>query len=467
MPSPRSSSQDLTRLLNSLRQPICILDDERRIVFANRACARWLEVQPADLGGQVARHQSGASERIEQAADAICPPPEVLHGRRVNAIVAKPGGQTQISQHQAEFIPLRGEGDEPAGVLVLIDALPLPHDDRTRGASPAVDEAEQLHGLIRRFRGEMAHAHQLERLVGNSPAMARVRAQVKMAAASSGTVLLVGPSGIGRQHIARTIHFAQPSAGAFLIVSCSALPAEQVRTTLGSLMNRHAQPDATSVTAILLADIHVLPPEVQPELARWLAAGPRGIRFMATSAEPIHGLAGSRKLQAELAHLVSTLVIELPPLAQRRGDIPLIAQLLLEDLNAQSDKQLRGFATDAMDKLAEYDWPGQIDELAAIVREAFQQAEGFEITSADLPKRLRQAAEAARFPRQRAEPIDLEKFLARVETELIERAMRQAKGNKTQAARLLGLNRPRLYRRMLQLGLERGDIDEPDDTSSQ
>ena len=105
----------------------------------------------------------------------------------------------------------------------------------------------------------------------------------------------------------------------------------------------------------------------------------------------------------------------------------------------------------------EYAWPGQIDELAAVVREAATQAEESEIRAADLPKRLRHAAEAVRYTRQPAEPIDLEQFLARVEKELIERALREAKGNKSQAARLLGLTRPRLYRRMVQLGLERGE----------
>src|SRR5262249_32291990 len=151
--------------------------------------------------------------------------------------------------------------------------------------------------------------------------------------------------------------------------------------------------------------IHAVPADVQPELARWLAASSLGIRFMATSAEQTGELVASGNLRSDLAHLTSTLVIELPPLVQRREDIPLIAQLLLEDLNGQSEKQLRGFAPEAMDQLVQYDWPGQIDELSAIAREAFERSEGFEVTPADLPKRLRQAAEAARFTRQPAQPI--------------------------------------------------------------
>jgi hypothetical protein len=88
------------------------------------------------------------------------------------------------------------------------------------------------------------------------------------------------------------------------------------------------------------------------------------------------------------------------------------------------------------------------------VAEAFSKAEGFEIAAADLPRRLVHAAEAARRPQRADEPIVMAEFLTGIERELIERALKQAKGNKARAARLLGLTRPRLYRRMVQLGLE-------------
>ncbi len=184
-----------------------------------------------------------------------------------------------------------------------------------------------------------------------------------------------------------------------------------------------------------------------------LDTGPQNLRVISTARERLETLVARGTFPAELAQRLSTLVIDLPPLTERREDIPLLAQSFLEDLNSQGGKQLRGFASDAMDRLALYDWPGQVDELSALVREAFGQAEGFEIKSQDLSKKLQFAAEAARYPRPAPEIIDLEKFLTQVETKLIQRALQQAKGNKSQAARLLGITRPRLYRRMVQLGL--------------
>jgi len=195
-----------------------------------------------------------------------------------------------------------------------------------------------------------------------------------------------------------------------------------------------------------------LPAEVQSELAGHLKNG-APLRIVATSTAPLDELAAKDQFRVDLAHLLSTVVIHLPPLAERREDIPLLAQAFVEELNAAGGKQLRGFSPEALDSLAAYPWPGNIDELAAIVRESHANAETAQIGPADLPQRIHLAAAAGRMPRRGPAPIDLEKFLAEVERELISRAMRLAKGNKTKAARLLSLTRPRLYRRMVQLGM--------------
>src|SRR4029079_12741339 len=175
-------------------------------------------------------------------------------------------------------------------------------------------------------------------------------------------------------------------------------------------------------TTILLADIDALSSELHHEFAKWLTAEPKNLRVLATAREPLGELARRGAFRAELAELLGTLIIDIPPLARRREDIPLLAQMLLEEVNGQSTKQLRGFSPEALDRLVQYDWPGEVDELAAIVRESCAAAEGGEATSDDLPTRLRLAAEAAGFPRKRVEPIELEKLLARIETELIQRA---------------------------------------------
>jgi DNA-binding NtrC family response regulator len=136
-----------------------------------------------------------------------------------------------------------------------------------------------------------------------------------------------------------------------------------------------------------------------------------------------------------------------------------LAQLSLEQANARGSKQVGRFAEEALDALAAYPWRRNLDELDEIVRQAHANAQGPQVTLDDLPPRIRLAADAAAHPRPPVETIVLEEFLADIERELIERALAQAKGNKTQAAQLLGLTRPRLYRRLVQLGLAGDEAD--------
>jgi DNA-binding NtrC family response regulator len=455
----RAFGHEFLRLLAQIVAPVYVLDEQRRIVFLNQAAAAWLGVEPEQLIGRACRYQSGDADPLSALADALCPPPEVFQGHKACGTIVKPSPDGSSDPRHAEFIPLPGEADRCLGVLAIVRREPAPHDSHSLSALPP--ESHQLHQLLQKLRHESARQHQSDRLVGTSAAMARVREQIKLAAAGASAVLIVGPSGIGKRHVAGTIHAAaipqSSQPGARVPISCGALPADQLRSTISTFLQRCRTSAETLSATLLLVDVDRLPTEIQSDLVHCLDGAPENLRIISTASDPLDDLANRDAFHSELAHRLSTLVIELPPLADRREDIPLLAQQLLENLNAGGGKQLRGFATDAMDRLVLYDWPGQIDELAAVVRQAFSQAEGFEITAADLPKQLRLAAEAARHPRPKTETIDLEKFLTRVELELIERALKQAKGNKSQAARLLGITRPRLYRRMVQLGLATGD----------
>jgi DNA-binding NtrC family response regulator len=185
-----------------------------------------------------------------------------------------------------------------------------------------------------------------------------------------------------------------------------------------------------------------------------LAKRPFPRRLISTAAASIAELSQRGKFRADLASHLATIVIHLPPLKERIEDLPQLAQIFLEDCNRRGAKQVAAFTPESLDRLDAYPWPGNLDELAAIVATAHQNAAETEIKPEELPEQIRLAAQAATHPRKAEEPIQLDEFLERVERELIRRAIARAKGNKTKAARLLGLTRPRLYRRMIQLGLE-------------
>ena len=230
-----------------------------------------------------------------------------------------------------------------------------------------------------------------------------------------------------------------------------------VYSTVTALASGGPFGEQSGASTLLLSGVDVLPSDVQAELATIFTGKPFPLRLIATAEHPLEELVRRREYRADLAAGLSTITIELPPLAERREDLPLLAQLFLEDANARSAGQLAGFTPEALDRLDAYPWPGNLDELAQVVAEAHRQAEGPEIGPDDLPRKIHLAAEAAAHPRRTEETIVLDDFLARVQRELIVRAMARAKGNKALAARLLGLTRPRLYRRLVQLGLEEDD----------
>jgi DNA-binding NtrC family response regulator len=232
------------------------------------------------------------------------------------------------------------------------------------------------------------------------------------------------------------------------------LDADLLRSALAALVARRASSENGSRGSVLLGDVDQASPEAQADLARLLHARLFPLRLLATSRRPLSEMAGEGAYREDLAAILSTLVIVLPPLAKRRGDLPLLVQLFLEEASASTGKQLAGFTAEAMDWLAAYTWPGNLDELIQVVRESHQRAEGTEIGADDLPQQIRLALRASARPRRPEETIELDEFLRRVERELVGRAMARAKGNKTKAARLLGMTRPRLYRRLVQLGLE-------------
>jgi transcriptional regulator with PAS, ATPase and Fis domain len=452
----RVHAAELIKLLESASQPLYVLDDALTIVYLNEACRTWLGAVSDDLVGQACTYQSGEDPSAPfaaalAAAAGLCPPPAVLEGREVSAGVTYLAEEKTLFR-RARFVPLAWADGPAIGILALVsnqDSAEPPAE-----SAPAEgDDSQYLHLQLQQFRGQRRLLYRARSVIGASPAIRRAAAQSQIAVSNRASVLIVGPSGSGRRHLAEAIHYGNPAAatGPLLPLECGLLDAELLRATL-----RRA-PAAGEDGTLLLCDADRLPADAQAPLAAALSSPGFAWRVIATSAAPLVALPRGQ-FREDLAAMLSTIVIELPPLAARRGDVPLLAQAILEEQNSHGGKQLGGFAPDALDRLAAYPWPGNVAEMAEVVSAAHARAAGSLVVRADLPDRLHAAAESAARPRRRDEPIQLDEFLARIERELIHRALARSRGNKAKAARLLGLNRPRLYRRMVQLGLiEKGD----------
>jgi DNA-binding NtrC family response regulator len=447
-----TTATDLARLLDDGAAPLYVLDEDRRIIYCNAACAEWVGVAPDDLiGHQCNYHAPGAQGGPAAVAVGLCPPPQVFSGHAQAAVVncARPDGR--LVDRRGYFLPLAEGQDESAPVIAILE---------TRDCSPDAAQDDQnadahLHEQVRRFRHQTAGRFAPESLIGNNPLVVRARLQIELAARTGAGAMIVGPSGSGKDHAARAIHYCQAAPGLLVPLDCGVLETNVLRSTLRTLVARGAvrPPGGT----VVLEDVNCMPVEAQQEMFEILCSGTLNMRLIATSEVPLAELVAQGRFSHALACALSTLLIELPPLAERLDDLPLLAQAILEDVNSTSYRQLSGFTPEALDQLAAYSWPGNIDELAAVVRGTHEKAESSEVAPHDLPKWIHWAADAASQPARADESIVLVDFLNRVEKELIARAMRRARGNKSKAAKLLGLTRPRLYRRLVQLGLEQPD----------
>jgi DNA-binding NtrC family response regulator len=279
---------------------------------------------------------------------------------------------------------------------------------------------------------------------------------VQLAIDSAFSVLIDGQSGTGRDFIARTIHNrGGVPFGPLLALACGTLSAELLNSTLDAAVRNHPMRSPTSAPTgtLLLTEIDALPRECHLEFARLLAPSRTSLRIISTCTQPLSVLADGRAFPPALAFALSAIEICLPALAERKQDLPLLAQAFLEESNAAGGKQVSGFLPEALDLMTAYAWPGNLDELASSVQEAHERTAGVKISPRDLPKSVVLSVEAAARPRKAEDVIDLVSFLERVERELIERALARAKGNKSRAAKMLGMTRPKLYRRLEQLKL--------------
>jgi transcriptional regulator of aromatic amino acid metabolism len=502
---PRPSVKQLARLLDAVAVPIYIVDAHGRLAYVNAACAQWLVCDGAQLIGQSCRYHSPeveaspelggdpetSSPTPSQLAVALCPPPDLVGVRTAEVVCPRPQGPP--SCRRALFIRLADEAGGASGpVLAVLDSA-----DRDEGASPplgsgnpgsaadsggtakrgsAADrggavvpagagiaagtgglallggtETDDLHARVARYRAAHRSQFGLERFIGNSAAIRRVRAQISLAASTQAPVNIAGPPGSGREHAARTIHYQRcPDGRGIVPLSCRVLAGELLLSTLENLRPAPGASGHDVAVSLVLNDVDELSADDQRQLAA-LLPHLRVERLYATSRVPLMELAARGAFQASLAAALSTLVIDIPPLAQRADDIPLLAQMCVENLNAVGGRQRSGFTPEALDALCLYEWPGDVAELIDVVRSAHERATAARIAVPDLPPAVR-GESLVRKPRS-AEPIRMSELLARAEREIIRRALRMARGNKTRAARLVGMSRPKFYRRLEQLGL--------------
>jgi DNA-binding NtrC family response regulator len=214
-------------------------------------------------------------------------------------------------------------------------------------------------------------------------------------------------------------------------------------------------PDASGWGTLFLREPARLDMESQRRLNRYLRDRPAhdDRRVVAASARDLRSLAQHGEFLPELLDQLGTLAIEAPPLRERPEDVPVLAQLALEDCNAEGGKQVATIQHSVLQILQGYTWPGNVGQLREVIRVAHARAEGVELRPEDLPLIVQQGTGPGRPTPRAPRPLPLDELLAEAEKRIVQLALRDAGGNVTQAAARLGISVARLSRRLTGLGL--------------
>ncbi len=332
----------------------------------------------------------------------------------------------------------------------------------------AVNRAHDYRALraeVRRLR-QRVHSP-IAGIVGDSAGIRELVSLIQQVADNDATILITGESGTGKELVARAIHAQSPRKDQpFVAVNCAAMPASLLESELFGHV-RGAFTDAkTSRPGLILQagkgtlfldEIGEMPGEMQSKLLRVLQERtvrpvggedeiPFDARLICATNRDLEKTVEGGGFRSDLYYRINVVHMTLPALRARRGDVLLLAQHFLERIAARSGKPVIGFSGQAAQKLLDYDWPGNVRELENCVERAVTLTHQAEIALADLPDKVRDHL-TTRFEPQGDDPAELLP-LEEIEKRYIRRVLAAVGGNKTHAARVLGLDRRSLYRRL-------------------
>jgi transcriptional regulator with PAS, ATPase and Fis domain len=306
---------------------------------------------------------------------------------------------------------------------------------------------------------------------GTHPVMEKILAISRKVAATDSTVLIMGESGTGKELVARFVHGASRRAShPFIAVNCGAIPAELLESEMfghergaftGAVGARMGMFQLANGGSIFLDEVGEMSPSLQVKLLRVLQdreIRPVGadrsvrvdVRVIAATNKDLATEVEKSRFREDLYYRLQVIPITMPPLRERRSDIPLLVQHFLEKHNGKRPGAPARISDEAMVYLWEYDWPGNVRELENLVERLVVLSEDGRVTVENLPPNIRSFISDKKIPRPQLteEGIDLNAAVEEFEYRLIDEALRRTKGNKQAAARLLGLKRTTLVAKL-------------------
>ncbi len=330
------------------------------------------------------------------------------------------------------------------------------------------------------FSPRVPPADPLVTLVGESPAMAALRATLRKVAPHKATVLIRGESGTGKEVVARAVHALSPRSGApFVAVNCGAIPAGLIESELfghlkgaftDAVRDRVGLVEQAAGGTLFLDEIGELPAASQVKLLRVLQDGHVkrlggdsdvvvDVRVVAATSRPLEAEVAAGRFREDLFFRLDVLTLRLPPLRDRTGDVARLAAHFLADARARLGAAVtaRAFEPEALAALEGYAWPGNVRELENTIERAAVLCEGAEIDVASLPERVVASHGATPAPVPvvpgEADDLSIKRAARRTEEVLIRRALARTGGNRTRAAELLEISQRALLYKIKEYGI--------------
>ena len=429
--------EDLVAILDRLRLGTIMTNIEGRVTFLSLAAQKILKTTETAVAGQLWSEIQAFSEKDQLALQEMlgCP----VHERVKVPVVLEQGKGRRVSLE----IDVQEDPRNPQRTIFFL------YD---------VTEIQDLRKLL-------TEKSRFFDLVGKSQAMADVYRRIQDIASVEATVLIEGETGTGKELVARAIHQASPRKDhPFVAVNCAGL----TDSLLGSQLFGHKRGAFTGAThdhqgffeaansgTLFLDEIGDMPLNIQTTLLRVLQekeiirlgeSHPRkvDVRVVTATHQNLQELVNAGSFRSDLMYRVRVARIHLPALRDRREDIPLLSSVFFGQSRATTKKEdVQEISDKAMQTLIKYSWPGNVRELKSALDYAFIHCHGSVIEPSDLPPECSNPMEAP--PRSIESPLD--------EKEQILDALKRAKGKRAEAARILGMSRSTLYRRLESLGL--------------
>jgi DNA-binding NtrC family response regulator len=452
-----------------MKQRILIVEDEDKL-------RRVLELQLVSAGydvDQAATAEAGL-KTVDRAAlvltDLKMPG---MDGLELLALIRRQNAQIPVIVMTAfGSIETAVEAMKAGATDFLLKPFPLDH--LLQVVRKAL-EVSDLRDENRKLKAELGRRYEFASIIGRSPNMQEIFAAIERVAPTRATVLLAGESGVGKDLVARAIHFHSPRRDRPLVkINCSAIPESLMESELfgyekgaftGAAASKAGKFEQADTGTVFLDEIGDVPGNIQVKLLRIMqereferlgsnVTRRIDVRVIAATNTDLRAALEQGAFREDLYYRLNVVPLNIPPLRERKQDIPFLANHFVKKLAPDAGCRVESISDAAMEKLMSYHWPGNVRELENVIERGLVMCAGTELDAADIKLESAPGRGSASPAQNESHFLPEGATLDGYEREIIREALRRAGGNKSQAARLLGLTRNALRYRLTQMGME-------------